>query len=76
MRLQKNKSGYYWIQLCVKRVKKNLYIHQLVAIHFVDNIDDKKFVNHKDGNKSNNNADNLEWVTQQENTQHYYNELC
>lgn len=54
---------------------KDKAIHRLVAEAFIENINNKKYVNHKDGNKKNNNIDNLEWVTQSENTQHYYNEL-
>jgi hypothetical protein len=75
MKLQTNISGYMWIQFSVNSVKKNYYIHQLVASHFIPNPDGKQFVNHKDGNKTNNKVENLEWVTQSENTQHYYNEL-
>ena len=47
-------------------------VHRLVAIAFVDNDDpqNKTIVNHIDGNKSNNNADNLEWVTQAGNVAH------
>jgi hypothetical protein len=75
MKLQTNANGYQWIQFSIDSQKKNYYIHQLVAIHYINNPENKPFVNHKDGNKINNHIDNLEWVTQSENTQHYYNEL-
>jgi hypothetical protein len=75
MKLQTNASGYKWIQFSVDSQKKNYYIHQLVTMHYIPNPDKKPFVNHKDGNKTNNKIDNLEWVTQSENTQHYYKEL-
>jgi hypothetical protein len=45
-------------------------LHRLVALLFIPNPDNKEFVNHIDGNKLNNSADNLEWITKSENTKH------
>lgn len=54
--------------------QKYLYVHRLVAEAYVDNPDDKPEVHHIDGDKSNNHADNLEWVTRQENVQKAYDD--
>lgn len=48
------------------------YAHRLVAFYFVENPYNKKYVNHKDGDKWNNSADNLEWVSSSENHLHSY----
>lgn len=63
---QPNGKGY----LRVVIGKKRYFVHRLVAERYVPNPDGKDQINHKDGNKLNNNADNLEWVTNQENRDH------
>jgi hypothetical protein len=47
-------------------------IHSLVAIAFILNPENKKYINHKDGNKQNNYYSNLEWSTFSENMIHAY----
>ena len=62
--------GYYTVALSMNSKKVVRTIHRLVAETFVDNIDDLPMVNHIDGNKKNNRADNLEWCTQKHNIEH------
>lgn len=62
--------GYPHIDLYSLKNRKNYYIHRLVAELFVPNPENKPQVNHIDGNKLNNNVNNLEWVTESENIIH------
>lgn len=69
-------SGYRSVKFTFKDGhQQRFYVHRIVAELFVENKDNKKIVNHKDGNKLNNNADNLEWCTQRENIYHYYSKI-
>lgn len=63
----KNGSGYLQIILCKEGKLKTCRVHRLVATAFVDNTEKLPCVNHKDENKTNNCADNLEWCTFQYN---------
>jgi len=71
-RLRKEWTGYVSCCLSVNHCEKVFKVHRLVAMAFIDNIENKPFVNHKDGNKSNNVMSNLEWVTKSENEKHAY----
>lgn len=66
------KSGYYQVSIKINETNKfsNRYIHRLVAQYWIDNPENKREVNHKDGNKLNNNINNLEWITSAENQKH------
>lgn len=69
------RGKYLGVTLFNKGESKCLAVHRLVAAAFVPNPTNSPFVNHKDGIKSNNRADNLEWCTQQQNTQHRWDKL-
>ena len=56
--------------LCKEGVAKYYFVHRLVAEAFVDNVDNKPYVNHIDEVKDNNNISNLEWCTSAENKQY------
>lgn len=64
------KDGYYETTLYSEEKPKSIRNHRLVAEAFIQNIENKPQVNHKDGNKLNNYVGNLEWVTNQENITH------
>ena len=68
LKLCVNSSNY---KKCVLN-GKNLYVHRLVAEAFIPNENHLNEVNHKDGNKWNNNVKNLEWVTKSENSIHAF----
>jgi hypothetical protein len=71
-----NDKGFYKrVSLCKNNVVTRFQIHRLVAIYFIQNKDNKKCVNHIDGNPSNNHYKNLEWSTHSENEIHSYNVL-
>jgi hypothetical protein len=65
-----NASGYCYITLCCKGVKKNIYVHRLVAETFIENKDSKTQVNHLNKMRNDNRKENLEWVTPSENMIH------
>jgi len=67
---QKDGGGYFYVNLCKNGVRKNHLIHRLVALAFILNPENKRTVNHIDGCKTNNHADNLEWATDKENIHH------
>lgn len=64
--------GYEQIGLYENGKHSFRYVHKLIAETFIPNPDNKPQVNHKDGNKTNNNVSNLEWVTYSENNKHAY----
>lgn len=75
-----NRTGYYQMTLHIgytngKKKTKDIKPHIAVASTFIENPENKLTVNHKDGNKTNNHIDNLEWATQKEQGWHASNIL-
>lgn len=66
-RQQLSKTGYMYVPLSKNGHKTNKRVHRIVATAFVENPAHKPQVNHKDEDKQNNRADNLEWVDGVEN---------
>lgn len=67
------KNGYAYVGLTEGTKQKSCRVHRLVANAFIDNPENKKYVNHIDGNKLNNRVDNLEWITASDNVKHALN---
>lgn len=66
----RNNRGYVVVGLCRDNKTTHTLVHRLVAEAFIDNPYNKPQVNHVDGDNTNNRADNLEWVTDNENKAH------
>jgi len=68
----KKKNGYLQLSLNgFGKHEKHVYVHRLVADAFVENPQNLKQVNHINFNKEDNRAENLEWVTPQQNIRHF-----
>lgn len=68
--LKETADGYCCVGLNREGVCKNIPVHRLVALVFLDSIPDKAEVNHRDFDRKNNRVENLEWVTHAENIAH------
>jgi hypothetical protein len=66
--IRSNNYPYYFVGLLKDGKRKYFAIHRLVAMMFIPNPNNYEQIDHLDGNKLNNNVENLEWVTPKENT--------
>lgn len=72
-----DRAGYATVRLFKDGKTSTCYLHRLIAQSFIPNPVNKSFINHKNGEKTDNWYENLEWVTHAENVQHAYKmELC
>ena len=71
----KNDNEYMFVNFSIKHKTINKLVHRLVAQAFLKDYDENLEVNHKDGNRSNNNINNLEMTTRSENQLHAYKVL-
>ena len=67
-----HKKGYLVATLTKDKKASHLYVHRIVANAFLENEEANKQINHKDGNKTNNCAENLEWCNDTENKKHAF----
>lgn len=67
-----DKWGYEVVALRKNGKSRSFLVHRLVALTFIDNPCDLPTVNHIDGNKINNDAENLEWLSVSDNHKHAY----
>lgn len=75
LKFNKNPNGYLQVRLSKNGVAKTYRVNRLIALTFIANPFDKKTVNHINGNKLDNNVENLEWATHKEQTKHMHEVL-
>ena len=62
-----DKEGYKGVVLCVNQKRKTFRLHRLVEAAFIPNPDNLPEIDHIDGDRANNRADNLRWSTRKQN---------
>lgn len=69
---QYDRTGYHRVKFLINGKEKWFLVHRLILITYKGLDLNRKFVNHMDGDKNNNNLSNLEWVTASENKKHAF----
>lgn len=72
LKINCDKMGYPIVMLSKEGKRETKRVHKLVAKAFIKNPNNYTMINHIDGNKTNNNVNNLEWCTQKHNIQQAY----
>ena len=72
LKLKSDRNGYKRVSLWIDGKNQDWLVHRLVAIAFLPNPNKYPMVNHKDGNTSNNNYENLEWCDSNHNVNHAF----
>jgi len=67
-----SKHGYIYVPLHKDGINKQFSVHRLIAQTFIPNPDNKPYINHKNGIKTDNRIENLEWCTASENNKHAF----
>lgn len=70
LKSQADKKGYLRVSVTLDKVKRTYKVHRLVADAFLENPYGLPQVNHKDGDKTNNTVENLEWISNRDNCLH------